>query len=162
MAALMEAQKDKINSIIRAYQPNDKDAVIHLFRLNTPAYFSKSEEEGLLDFLDKHTDFYYVADAEGEVLGSGGFILSNDNSLGTICWDLVHPEMHGKGVGRKLTEFRIQVMQRLGPPQSIIVRTAQFTHGFYEKMGFVLREIVKDYWAPGYDLYYMEYVKSKG
>lgn len=147
-------------STIRLYSPGDKEAIVHLFRLNSPLYFSASEEAGLHDFLDRHTQHYYVAELEDKIVGSGGFILSDDKSHGTICWDIVHPEVHGKGVGRKLTEFRIREMQRLGPPQTIVVRTAQFTHGFYEKMGFVLREVVKDYWAKGYDLYYMEYVRS--
>ena len=146
------------NLEIRKYRKEDHEAVIELLRLNTPAFFSASEEAGLHDFLHNHSENYYVIESMGGILGAGGFILSQDLSRGTICWDLVHPAHHGKGIGRKLTEFRIRQMQEAGSPKTIIVRTAQFTYGFYEKMGFALREIVKDYWANGYDLYWMEYV----
>ncbi|EMR01507.1 hypothetical protein ADICEAN_03364 [Cesiribacter andamanensis AMV16] len=39
---------------------------------------------------------------------------------------------------------------------TIVVRTSQLVYRFYEKGGFTLKEVVQEYWAPGFDLYYME------
>ena len=43
----------------------------------------------------------------------------------------------------------------------ITVRTSQLAFGFYEKRGFELKGIEKDYWAEGFDLYRMEYVRRE-
>ncbi|MHA7057839.1 hypothetical protein ACWGOQ_0011500 [Aquimarina sp. M1] len=34
-----------------------------------------------------------------------------------------------------------------------VVRTSQFASKFYEKMGFALVKIEKDFWVDGFDLY---------
>ena len=39
----------------------------------------------------------------------------------------------------------------------ITVRSSQVAYKFYEKQGFVLNEIKKNYWAEGFDMYSMEY-----
>jgi len=41
------------------------------------------------------------------------------------------------------------------------VRTSQFVYGFYEKHGFELKKVVKNYWAQGFDLYDMEYKEKR-
>jgi ribosomal-protein-alanine N-acetyltransferase len=41
--------------------------------------------------------------------------------------------------------------------EKIIVRTSQITFPFYQKQGFRLKEKIDNYWAEGFDLYYMEY-----
>lgn len=37
----------------------------------------------------------------------------------------------------------------------IVVRTTQFGFRFYEKVGFQLENVEKDFWAQGFDLYQM-------
>ena len=41
--------------------------------------------------------------------------------------------------------------------KTITVRTSQLVYKYYEKFGFQTKEIIKDFWAKGYDLYRMEY-----
>ncbi|NAA11186.1 GNAT family N-acetyltransferase, partial [Escherichia coli] len=41
--------------------------------------------------------------------------------------------------------------------QKITVRTSQLAYKFYEKQGFTLKEIQRDYWAKDFDMYSMEY-----
>ena len=125
-----------------------------MLRLNTPKYFSSDEENDLIDYLANHIDHYYVVEINNKIMGCGGFNISPDGSKGVISWDIIHPDAQGKGAGSALVKFRIEKMQQAGVAH-IGVRTSQFAYKFYEKMGFTLTEIVKDYWAEGFDLYDM-------
>lgn len=113
---------------IRAHQPADKSRLLTLLRLNTPTYFSPAEEADLIDYLAHHADNYFVLEVGGEILGCGGFNLSEDGETAKISWDIFHPDSHGKGLIYK----------------------------FYEKFGLELREVVKDYWDVGFDLYRLD------
>ena len=62
----------------------------------------------------------------------------------------------GKTLGTLLLKYRIEKLKSIGSIQRITVRTSQAAYGFYEKQGFVLNEIKKDYWAKGFDMYNME------
>jgi ribosomal-protein-alanine N-acetyltransferase len=142
---------------IRPYIPSDYPQIIELFRLNTPEYFSPDEEEGLADYLNSHIQYHYIAEIDGKIMGCGGYAISKDRSTAHIAWDIVHPDSHGKGVGRKLTAFRIEEIRKIESVNIIVVRTSQLAYKFYEKFGFKLKEVTKNYWAEGFDLYHMEY-----
>jgi ribosomal-protein-alanine N-acetyltransferase len=139
---------------IRPYSSSDDQIIIDLFRLNTPKYFAPAEETDLLDYFANYIDHYYVVEIDGKIFGSGGFNISPDDTEGVLSWDIIHPDSQGKGVGTALTKFRIEEIRKLGI-QDIRVRTSQHAYRFYEKMGFALREIVKDYWSEGFDMYDM-------
>lgn len=141
---------------IRAYQPADREAVIGLLRLNTPAYFAPEEEKDLGEYLANERELYYVAEADGEIVGCGGINFWDEGTTGRISWDIVHPAFQGKGVGRLLTEFRMEKLRSYARVRMLSVRTSQLAFRFYEKFGFQLQEVVPDYWAEGLDLYRME------
>jgi len=141
---------------IRAYHTSDDQAIIALLRLNTPAYFAPSEEEDLLDYFAHHIDHYYVVESAGAIVGCGGFNLTPDGKTAKISWDIIHPDSHGKGIGSQLTVFRIREMLKIDSVEIISVRTSQLVYIFYEKFGLEVKEIVKDFWADGFDLYRME------
>lgn len=142
--------------IIRAYTNSDRDSVMELLRLNTPEYFAPEEKQDLIYYLDNHIESYYVAEEDGKILGCGGFNLSDDAQYMRISWDIVHPESQGKGVGSKLTQYRIDRIKEHDGIQMISVRTTQLVYKFYEKFGFQVKETAKDFWAKGFDLYRME------
>lgn len=141
---------------IRKYTPTDDENIISLLRLNTPKYFAPEEEQDLRDYFANDIDHYYVVDDNGTIVGSGGFNLTNEGKNAAISWDIIHPDYQGKGVGRLLTQYRIDRIKEINTVENISVRTSQLVFKFYEKFGFVLKEITKDYWAEGLDMYRME------
>jgi [ribosomal protein S18]-alanine N-acetyltransferase len=141
---------------IRTYTPADRGTILGLLRLNTPAYFAPEEEQDLVYYLANESEWYYVAELDGKPVGCGGINYTEDGKTGRISWDIVHPDHQGKGIGRRLTEFRIAKMLENEQVERLSVRTSQLVFPFYEKLGFELNEIVKDYWAPGFDLYHLE------
>lgn len=58
----------------------------------------------------------------------------------------------GKSLGTKLLKHRIGKLYSIDGVQKITVRTSQVAYKFYEKQGFELFEIKKDYWADGFDI----------
>jgi [ribosomal protein S18]-alanine N-acetyltransferase len=142
---------------IRAYRPTDQPVILDLLRQNTPQYFSPQEEEELVHYLDQEIEHYFVLEYDGQVVGCGGINLVEEGATGRISWDILHPSYQGKGLGSLLLHHRVQKLKELPGVKTITVRTSQLVYRFYEKNGFALVEVVKDYWAPGYDLYRMVY-----
>lgn len=141
---------------IRSYIPSDQAAVLQLFDSNTPQYFDETERAGLVHYLENETEDYFVMEEQGEIVGAGGINYEPQTKTAVISWDIIKPSEHGKGIGRKLTQHRIQHINTKADIEKIIVRTSQHTYEFYKKMGFKLLKVEKDYWAEGFDLYWME------
>jgi N-acetylglutamate synthase-like GNAT family acetyltransferase len=143
---------------IRKYTPEDKAGIMQMIRLNIPAYFAPEEAADLDHYLDHEVEQYFVVLNEAETLiGCGGINYFPEEQLARISWDIIHPEWQGKGVGSRLLQHRLDVLRPDEQVNTIMVRTSQLVYPFYEKNGFRLSEIVKDYWAPGFDLYTMLY-----
>ncbi len=145
---------------IRRYIPSDQAAVLKLFDWNTPQYFDETERAGLVHFLKSEIEDYFVVEDKGQIVGAGGINYEPQSKAAVISWDIIKPTEHGKGIGRKLTQHRIQHINTQPDIEKIIVRTSQHTDKFYGKMGFKLLKVEKDYWAKGFDLYEMEQANS--
>lgn len=146
---------------IRRYTAKDKNSVLDLFDLNVPSYFSSEERLDLEYYLENEIDFYFVIEVDNLIVGCGGINLDTTKTKGLISWDIIHPEFQNKKLGTALLKHRIALLKEMPDIKSIIVRTSQHTYQFYQKQSFQLIETSKDYWAPGFDLYYMEYKKSE-
>ena len=142
---------------IREYQTKDKNEVINLIRLNTPEYFAIDEEEDLNKYLETEIELYYVLLYGQKIVGCGGINFADNSTIGKISWDIFHPDYQRKSLGTKLLKHRIGILNSIEGIQKITVRTSQVAYKFYEKQGFELIEIKKDYWAEGFDMYNMEY-----
>ena len=70
---------------------------------------------------------------------------------------MIHPSFQHQSLGTRLLKYRIDVLESVSGVKKITVRTSQVAYKFYEKQGFVLNDIKKNYWAEGFDLYSMEY-----
>lgn len=145
--------------IIRAYSDSDKGALLEIIKLNTPMFFSSEEEHDLVYYLDNEIEYYYVIEINGQVIGGGGINFTEDKKTGKISWDLLHPDFQRKSLGGLLLNHRIDKLKEFKELNQIIVRTSQLVYKFYEKHGFELFEIKEDYWAEGFHLYNMKYIR---
>lgn len=142
---------------IHRYTPSHRDSVLALLRLNTPAYFAEEEEAEFKAYLDSEIEHYFVMEMDGEVVGCGGINFDEQEKKGIISWDMFHPDFQSQGLGTQLLQHRLAILKSLNSVETIVVRTSQVAYLFYEKNGFQLKRIEKDFWAPGFDLYYMEF-----
>jgi len=142
--------------MIRTFQPDDIPALIKLIQSNTPEFFDPSEEADFLQYLQEEAEDYFVFEIQGKIVACGGIHVLTESKSARISWGMVHPNNQGQGIGKKLTRFRINEIKRRKDVNTIFVRTSQKAFKFYEKLGFVLKSVEKDYWAKGLDLYYMD------
>lgn len=142
---------------IREYTSGDKPTLIEILKLNIPKYFAESEVDDLELYLENEVEKYFVVEIQGKIVGAGGINFNYYNKEGRISWDFIHPEFQGKGIGEKLLNHRIELLKSMEGIEKITVRTSQSAHKFYEKNGFQLQNIIKDFWTKGFDLYRMKY-----
>ena len=69
---------------------------------------------------------------------------------------MVDSKSQGSGIGKKLTQHRINYLKGNSQIEIIRVRTSQHAYKFYEKMGFKLEKIKRNYWAKNFDMYIMQ------
>lgn len=142
--------------MIRRYAIEDKAKVLGLLRSNTPEYFDPSEESDFVHYLDHEVEDYFVFEEDDEIVGAGGINYFPEERLARISWDMIHPLHHGRGIGKALTQYRIDILSTNSNVDVVVVRTSQLVYKFYEKAGFQLEQVVKDFWAKDYDLYQMK------
>ena len=153
--------KDKnLETAIRIYKETDKQRLIVLIKLNVPTYFDSSEEEEFIDYLENKKEDYFVIEDKttNQIISCGGINYFFDEliPLARISWDIIHPNFQGQGIGKKLLLHRINHIQNKTEIKLIVVRTSQLAYKFYQKVGFELERVEKDFWAKGFDLYRME------
>lgn len=143
--------------LIRPYQKSDFKEVMKVFETNVPEFFAESEHEDLIHYLKHEIEDYFILTQENRIIGAGGINYDDDQITARLSWDFLDKEIQHQGAGRLLTEHRIQYVQQNMAIQRLIVRTSQFAEGFYQKLGFIVKERTADYWAQGFDLVFMEY-----
>ena len=75
--------------IIKPYKIQDKEAVLRLFRLNTPQYFGPDEEGPFLQYLADDFAHYFVVELDERIVGCGGINYFHDEQLARISWDII-------------------------------------------------------------------------
>lgn len=142
--------------VIRPYQPTDADALLAIFRQHVLAAFAPGEESDFQDFLQNLGPLqvqYAVAEQNGAVAGACGHHITPDGQTARICWVLTAPGT--TGVGRALVADQVAAIGQHPTVQVIECRTSQVAYRFFEKFGFQLQHTQSDYWAEGFDLYFM-------
>ncbi len=133
---------------VRPRAAADRAAVLGVFRSNVPRFFAAAEEADLAATLDDPDGPDWVVEADGAVLGYGGFEIGQTYSRVTLCWGMVAAAHHGRGLGRLLLAHRAAEAIRRAPPDTahLVVDTTPAVAGFYRRHGF---ETVS-HWPRGY------------
>jgi ribosomal protein S18 acetylase RimI-like enzyme len=144
--------------MIRAYKDDDFEMLIHIFRLNTPQAFDPSEEIELIQFTSHHKRTYFTYEFDEIPAGFGGYHITENKSIARLSWQFFNPEYQKMGLGTQMTMFRLNEIKKNTEVKIISSWTSQHAFAFYEKFGFKLAEIQKDFWGDGLDLYRMELI----
>lgn len=135
----------------REYTRDDLPGALAIFDSNVPEFFSVEERAGFIEFLNNLPGPYFVAESERVIVGCGGYAIVPAESRADLCWGMVERSVHGRGIGRFLTELRIDAARADPRVRHIVLNTSQHTQSFYEKLGFSTSSVTKDGFAPGLD-----------
>jgi len=122
----------------------------------TPTYFAPNEAEDFVEYLTKHIEDYFVIVDEHLVVGCGGINYFPDKKLARLSWDMIHPNMQGKGLGEILVHFRIEHIKAHQLYDTIEVRTSQHAESFYRRFGFHTVKTAPNFWAKDLHLVQMK------
>ena len=126
-----------------------------IFKTNEPEFFAKKEKLLFKNYLIKNNIEYYLLFKKNILIASGGFGLNIKTKNIDLTWGMTHCKFQKKGFGTKLLDFRISKINKKFPNKNITLNTSQKTFKFYEKFGFELQKITKNYYYDGLDRYDM-------
>lgn len=135
---------------VRDFRLEDLEGCLRVFDSNVPRFFRDHEREEFETFLKALPGPYSVLETrEGELVGCGGYAVVPQDQRADLCWGMVRADLHGRGLGRLLTETRLRGAAANPLVRTIAIHTSQHTRGFYEGMGFRMVELLPDGYAPG-------------
>ncbi|WP_299218517.1 GNAT family N-acetyltransferase [uncultured Aquimarina sp.] len=142
--------------MIRPYELHDKKELVEIFNLNTPIYFDPKEVNDFEEYLKQHSATYLVIEYENKIVGGAGYDFQEKDNAGRITWIFFHPNYTGLGLGKKMVERCLSILKLNLALEKVVVTTSQLAYKFFDKFGFILKKLEKNYWGPGLDLYLME------
>jgi len=143
---------------IKVYHPKHKEQCIAIFKSNMPLYFMDKELPLFEKWLDEKglDGQYFVIEEAEKLLACGGYFYHDVIKKHGLSWGMVDAKLHGQGIGRILTKYRVEKMIEKFPNAEYMIETSQHTFKFYQKMGFVTKKITPNGFGEGLDNYYME------
>ncbi len=159
----MESSPRTMNLSFRDYSPADREGCLDLFDSNIPEFFSESEREDFIHFLDRLPGRYgVVVDSNGRIVGCGGIATSRTDPHGAdFTWGMVHRSLHRQGIGRFLTRERLVWVDQMPAIASVYLDTSHLTEEFYEKFGFRTVKRIPNGYREGLDRCDMVWVRSR-
>ncbi|WP_459938044.1 N-acetyltransferase family protein [Desulfonatronum parangueonense] len=146
-------------SLRREVRESDVEKIL---RLTASTGFFKPQEvevaaELVLERLNKGPSsgyhFLLAENNEGEILGYSCFgPIPCTRSSFDLYWIVVHPQMQGQGLGKRLMSASEARIVTLGGTRIYIETSSQPlyhpTRRFYERCGYSLEAVLKDFYAP--------------
>jgi ribosomal protein S18 acetylase RimI-like enzyme len=157
--------------MIRKLDKQDRDVLKKI--LADTNHFNEDEINVAMELVDLHIndanqkDYIIYVFADDDSGKTAGYICYGKRPLteGTydLYWIAVDPNIHGKGIGRKLVEFMEVDVKKLGGTLILIETSGKQEYEgermFYIKVGYDVQTVIKDFYKKGDDLFiYRKYL----
>lgn len=90
------------------------------------------------------------------IVGGTGYYVNENDKSGRITWIFFDSNYSGQGLGKQSVEHCLKILSTDKRVEKFIVTTSQFAYKFFEKFGYSITRIEKDFWGKGLDLYEMD------
>jgi len=146
--------------MIRPYKSIDEASLLEIFKLNTPQNFDNRELKDFQEYLEQKGDTYLTIEVNNKIVGGAGYYVNERDNSGRITWIFFDPNYSGQGLGMQVVDHCLTQLRKNNRVEKFIVTTSQLAFKFFEKFGYNISRIEKDYWGEGLDLYEMEMVNK--
>lgn len=159
--------------MIRELIREDRDVLKKI--LEDTNHFSEEEINVAMELIDVYLnnenqkDYIIYVYADEDSNRTAGYICYGRRPLTKATYDLywiaVDPNIHGKGTGSSLVKFMEEDLVNLGG-ELILIETSgkpeyEGERGFYQKNGYDVQTIIKDFYKKGDDLFiYRKYLQQ--
>lgn len=96
------------------------------------------------DYLATNPTTFYVLEHNQQILGAGGYVLSDNATQANLVWGTIRKDLRGQGLGRFLLMYRLREIGKTNTVQTVRVETPPHTAAFFEKQGFKIADIHAD------------------
>ena len=120
----------------RQFEPRDLDRCLELYALNEPDRFPEGVAKRYEEALTGGHSYFLVAEANGQIIASGGLSYSIRKDIAVLCFGLVHPAYQGKGIGTSLLLARLALLKPKLPAYHVFIFAVERSFGFYRRFGF--------------------------
>jgi ribosomal protein S18 acetylase RimI-like enzyme len=135
----------------RTYQPKDLEACVAIFDANASGFRLPLEKKDFVRFLTglPHTGLaLMLEDRSGATAACGGIQFRSADEA-ALCWGMVEPKWHGKGLGEALRLLRFSLLSEMPAVKRVSVTVSQNDASFFENLGFKVESIVPNGYSPG-------------
>jgi ribosomal protein S18 acetylase RimI-like enzyme len=120
----------------RRFTSEDLPQCLDLYALNEPGRFPKGVAQQYEESLKRGSSYFLVTESEGQILASGGVSYFCHQDIATLCFGLVRPSHHGKGIGTALLLARLALLMPTRQVYHVYICAVEDSIGFYRRFGF--------------------------
>jgi N-acetylglutamate synthase-like GNAT family acetyltransferase len=103
-----------------------------------------TERKSFEEYLATNPPTFYVLEHNQQILGCGGYSLSDRGTQANLAWGMIRRDLRGQGLGRFLLMYRLREIAKANTVQTVRVSTSPNTAPFFEKQGFKIASIQED------------------
>ena len=140
---------------IEPYHQKYFESCMEIIQSNTPKYILPFEHLTFTDYLLRKNKTYFVFFKENVLVACGGYGLNKTKTKAGLSWGLVHRRYHKQGYGSHSIKYRLHHIKSIYQDIEIHLGTSQHTYLFFEKFGFIIKQITKNGYGEGLDKYDM-------
>ena len=137
------------------YQQKHFESCMEIIQSNTPKYILPFEHLDYKNYLLRKNKTYFVFFKDNNLVACGGYGLNKTKTKAGLYWGLVHRRYHNQGYGSRSIKYRLHQIKSDYPEIEIHLDTSQYTYLFFEKFGFIIKQITKNGYGEGLDKYDM-------
>src|SRR5688572_12802634 len=128
----------------RRFRADDLAQCLELYAQNEIGRFPKGASEEYKKHLTEQNSYSLVAEQNNQIIASGGISYCMQENMAVLCFGLVRPDFHHRGIGTALLLARLALLKPNRTSYHVFIFAVEKSIGFYRRFGFFYFEPWQD------------------